>query len=66
MAESNHNITSSDDEQYEGGSGNIVLDSLMRVRAKNAQDHNKWQDKTRFGHQKSKVKKAVKVEERVK
>lgn len=58
----------SDSEQYEGGEvkGNIIFESLMRVRQKNAQNQNKWQDKSRFGKVASKVKKDHKVEDRVK
>ena len=55
-----------EDEQYEGGEGgNIIFESLMRVRQKNAQNQNKWQDKSRFGKVASKVKKDVNVEKRV-
>ena len=54
------------DDSSRGGGGNIILDSLMRVRAKDAQNQQKRQDKARFGKVGSKVKKDVKVEERVK
>lgn len=47
-------------------SGNIVLDSLMRARAKHAQNVRKWQDTSRFSKVTSKVKKEVKVDEEVK
>ena len=42
------------------------MQSLMRVRAKNGMDKANWHDKSRFNTQKSKVKKNVKVINKVK
>lgn len=57
-------VASSDVEQLEGG--DLIQESLKRVRESTARNTAKWNDKSRFSTTSSKVKKDVKVQEKVK